>query len=108
MVQQGLIKKIIKAVGLDDSFNIVEIPSLYPPIGKDFHGLPRQKSWHYVSVLGMLNYLCQNTFPDIQFAVHQCAWFTLVPKASHEQAVSCVVCYLIATKNKGYLVTPSS
>ena len=46
LAQQALIKKITKAVGLDDSCNTVAIPILYRPIGKDLHGLPRRKIWH--------------------------------------------------------------
>ena len=31
-------------------------------------------------------YLCSNTWPDIQYAIHQCARFSHNPRASHEQA----------------------
>ena len=107
-LQQCLIEKIIKAVGFDDSCNNMAITSLYPPIGKYLNVLSRQKYWHYASVIGMLNYLCWNNCSDIKFTAHQCACFTLVPKVSYEQAVSCVFHYIIAMKNKWCLVTPLS
>jgi hypothetical protein len=39
----------------------------------DTEGLARQESWKYPSIIGQLNYLAQNSRPDIAFAVHQCA-----------------------------------
>jgi hypothetical protein len=39
----------------------------------DTDGLARQESWNYPSVIGQLNYLAQNSRPDISFAAHQCA-----------------------------------
>jgi hypothetical protein len=41
----------------------------------DTEGLARQESWNYPSVIGQLNYLAQNSRPDISFTVHQCARF---------------------------------
>jgi hypothetical protein len=42
----------------------------------DTDGLARQESWNYPSVIGQLNYLAQNSRPDISFSVHQCAQFS--------------------------------
>jgi hypothetical protein len=39
----------------------------------DKEGLERKESWNYPSVIGQLNYLAQNSLPDISFTVHQCA-----------------------------------
>jgi hypothetical protein len=39
-------------------------------------GLARQESWNYPSVIRQLNYLAQNSRPDISFAVHQCTRFS--------------------------------
>jgi hypothetical protein len=36
-------------------------------------GTERQESWNYPSIIGQLNYLPQNSQPDISFAVHHCA-----------------------------------
>jgi hypothetical protein len=33
--------------------------------------LERQESWNYPSIIGQLNYLAQNSRPDISFTVHQ-------------------------------------
>jgi hypothetical protein len=53
----------------------------------DKEGLARQESWNYPSVIGQLNYLAQNSRPDISFAVHQCARFSKEPMALREKAV---------------------
>jgi hypothetical protein len=39
----------------------------------DTEGLARQESWNYPSIIIQLNYLAQNSRPDISFAVRQCA-----------------------------------
>jgi hypothetical protein len=64
----------------------------------DKEGLARQESWNYPSVIGQLNYLAQNSRPDISFAVHQCARFSKEPKALHKKAVKRIIYYLQCTR----------
>jgi hypothetical protein len=45
------------------------------------------EGFNYPSVVGMLIYLASNSWPDIAFAVHQCARFTHHPRLIHEQAL---------------------
>jgi hypothetical protein len=54
-------------------------------------GLVRQESWNYHSIIGQLNYLAQNSRPDMSFAVHQCARFSKEPKALHEVALTRII-----------------
>jgi hypothetical protein len=56
----------------------------------------------------MMMYLASNSRPDIAFAVHQCARFTHAPKASHERALKRIGRYLLATKERGMVIRPSS
>jgi hypothetical protein len=49
----------------------------------DTEGLARQESWNYPFVIGNLNYLAQNSRPDISFTFHQCAQFSKDRKALH-------------------------
>jgi hypothetical protein len=49
----------------------------------DTEGFVRKESWNYPYVIGQLNYLAQNSRPDISFTVHQCARFSKEPKALH-------------------------
>ena len=50
-------------------------------------GVDHDKSFHYQSVIGKLNYLENATGPDISFATHQCARFAAAPKKSHTRVV---------------------
>jgi hypothetical protein len=106
MTQTGLIESIISDVGLSSDNNTKTTPSdsiLYP----DTNGIPRQENWNYRSVIGKLNFLAQNTRPDISFAVHQCARFCQAPTALHEMAVKRIICYLFYTKDKGLILHPT-
>jgi hypothetical protein len=73
----------------------------------DPQGVERNESWNYRSVIGKLNYIANNTRPDISMAVHQCAKYCANPKAIHELAVKRIVRYLLATKDKGLILKPS-
>jgi hypothetical protein len=106
MTQTGLIESIIKDLGLNNTSNTKTTPSdsiLYP----DTNGLPRQETWNYRSIIGKLNFLAQNTRPDISFAVHQCARFCTKPTALHELAVKRIARYLLYTKDKGLILHPT-
>jgi hypothetical protein len=56
----------------------------------------------------MLTYLSTSTRPDIAFAIHQCARFCTQPKRLHEIAVRRIIPYLRGTKDKGYILKPTS
>jgi hypothetical protein len=73
----------------------------------DKEGLARQKSWNCPSVIGQLNYLAQNSWPDISFTVHQCAHFSQEPKALHEKAVKRIIYYLKCTRKKPLIMKPN-
>jgi hypothetical protein len=45
--------------------------------------------------------------PNIAFAVSQAARFSNDPKQSHASAVKTIVRYLVGTKDKGTIVTPT-
>jgi hypothetical protein len=70
-------------------------------------GLARQESWNYPSVIGQINYLAQNSWPDISFAVHQCARFFKEPKALHKKAVKHIIYYLQCTRYKPLIMKPN-
>ena len=65
------------------------------------------KSFHYRSVIGKLNYLEKSTRPDISYATHQCARFTENPRKVHAQAVRWLARYLKSSKDKGILMKPN-
>ena len=76
-------------------------PANIKPLGTDPDGDPPTEPWSYASIIGKLNYLANNTRPDIAFATHQCARFTHRPKRSHEIAVKKIIRYLQGTAGQG-------
>jgi hypothetical protein len=54
----------------------------------------------------MMLYLAGSTWPDIAYAVHQCARFSHNPKRSHEIGVKHIARYLKGTQTKGVIMTP--
>ena len=51
-------------------------------------------------------YLCSNSRPDLQYAVHQCARFNHCPRESHAQAIRHICRYLKGTRVKGIEFRP--
>lgn len=103
MTQSGLIESVLQDLNLLHDSKMKDTPSLgilYP----DKDGVPRQYSWNYCSVIGKLNYIAQNTQPDISFAVHQCARYSANLTALHELAVKRIGRYLLATRDKGLIL----
>jgi hypothetical protein len=105
--QTGLINKVLKASGMEDS-NSAPTPSGTDPLGSDKEGATFNETWEYATVVGMLMFLASNTRPDIAYAVHQCARFTHCPKQSHGTAVKRILRYLNGSKTKGMTLTPSN
>jgi hypothetical protein len=104
--QTGLIDQIIRDVSITATSKGKDTPvdSILHP---DTDGPPRTEDWNYRSIIGKLNYLANNTRPDISMAVHQCARFCVNPKALHELAVKRIVRYLLATRTFGLSLRPS-
>lgn len=111
MTQPGLIESIIQYVGLSDLSNTKSTPS-DNILHKDTSNSARDDTWNYRSVIGKLNYLVQNTCPDISFTVHQCTRFCTAPTklhkiAVHKIAVKWIAQYLLWTKTRGLILKPT-
>ena len=106
MSQPDLINRVIEALGLDNQSKQHKTPAVSPPLHAHKNGAPREKTWNYRSVIGMLTYISRNTRPDIEYAVHQCARFQIDPKKAHENAVTRIVRYLLGTRDKGIHFKP--
>ena len=74
----------------------------------DPDGAPFQAEWSYRSIIGKMNFLAQNTRPDIAYAVHQCAKYCVDPKLSHQIAVKRIGRYLKNTADKDLILHPDS
>ena len=104
--QTGLINKVLKASGMEDS-NSSPTPASPTPLFIDKYGDSFEESWEYPEIVGMLMFLATNSRPDIAYAVNQCARFTHCPRASHATAVKRILRYLNGTKDKGMILTPT-
>jgi hypothetical protein len=104
--QPYLIARILDCLGLRDS-NPVATPATgilhHHEDSPEFDGL----DFNYRSVLGMLNYVGNNTRPDCALAIHQCARFSHKPRAAHAQAVKRLGRYLKGTANMGFIMRKS-
>ena len=86
--QPHLIDDILNDLGLWHAKDGKETPAASSRIlTRNNSGTDHDKSFHYPSVIGKLNYLEKATRPDISFATHQCARYVAVPKKSHACAL---------------------
>ena len=84
-----------------------DTPSMVSKIlHRDAKGKAFDKSFHYRSIIGKLNYLEKSTRCDISYITHQCARFTEEPKESHAKALRWLSRYLKGTRNKGLIMKP--
>jgi len=85
MTQEGLIKRIIEALGLDmDQTNAKGTTAECKPLVKDENGEPQQDTFNHASVVGMLLCLSGHTRPDLAYSVSQVAQFIFNPKHLHK------------------------
>jgi Reverse transcriptase (RNA-dependent DNA polymerase) len=106
LTQPMLTERIIDAMGMTEA-NLRTTPAQQEPLGRDVDGPPMTEDWNYASIVGMLMFLANNTWPDIAFAMNQCARFTHAPKQSYAVAVKAIVRYLIGTRKRGLILQPT-
>eukprot|EP00978_Attheya_sp_CCMP212_P035308 scaffold152839_cov109-Attheya_sp.AAC.1 len=109
LTQPHLIDQIISDLGLKANTKTKDLPALSSKIlNRDTNGHPFREEWHYLSLIGKLNFLEKSTRPDLAYSVHQCARFSSDPKASHAQAVKQIGRYLMANRDKGIILQPDA
>ena len=109
LTQKGLIQRVIVALGLDvENSNGIRTPAPEnAPLPRDKDGPAHDLGFNYPSVVGMMMYLCNNSRPDIAFAVHQCARHSFSPKRKHAEYLKRIGRYLLATKDNGLIIKPN-
>jgi hypothetical protein len=107
LTQTGLTDRIVKALGLEGA-RAKKTPAEHGALPKDADGEPRNETWSYPSVVGMMLYLSANSRPDITFAVNQCCRYSADPKHSHEIALKRVGRYLLGTRDRGLILDPTA
>ena len=105
LTQSGLIDRVITALGLDkENSNGIRTPALDAPLPQDKDGEPHDLGFNYASVVGMAMYLCNNSRPELAFAVHQCARHSFKPTRKHAEYLKRIGRYLISTRDKGLII----
>ena len=106
MSQPHLIAQIVEEVGLKKG-ETRSLPALSSRILKrDEHEPSYNCPFNYRKVIGKLNFLEKSSRPDIAYATHQCARFSIDPKESHVKAVIHLAKYLQSTANEGIILDP--
>jgi hypothetical protein len=108
LTQPKLIDSILEDLGLGhDSTSTKQVPMATTKLlSRHPDSEPFDEHFHYRRAIGKLNFLEKSTRPDIAYAVHQCARFCEKPKKEHGNAVKWIGRYLLATRDKGYLIKP--
>ena len=99
MTQPGLKKSIIDVLGLQDS-----TPAKTPitaPLFKHEDSPPFDESFNYRSVLGMLQYVGNNTHPECAYAINACARYCIQPRQAHGNALKRIGRYLLGVQDEG-------
>ena len=97
--QPFLVDRIINEIPGMINAKISKIPAATDVVlTRDSQGQERKESWHYRSLIGMLNYLVNCSQPELAYSVHQCARFCAEPKQSHERAAKMIMRYLMYIK----------
>ena len=103
--QKGLIDRVIAALGLDkENSNGIRTPAPDAPLPQDKEGEPHDLGFNYASVVGMAMYLCNNSRPELAFAVHQCARHSFNPTRKHAEYLKRIGRYLISTRDQGLII----
>ena len=108
LTQPHLIAQILKDLKMeDDKLKAKDVPCKSSTILTRGDGdKPFDRSFHYRSIIGKLNYLEKGTRSDISYITHQCARFTEAPKERHAAAIRWLARYLKGTKEKGFVMKP--
>jgi gag-polypeptide of LTR copia-type len=98
----------LKDLGLQGNSAPRDTPALSSQILQKYSGSEcHNEKWNYRAVIGKLNYLEKSTRPDLAYAVHQCARFSIGPKVEHTRAVKLIGRYLLSTADRGIICTPN-
>jgi hypothetical protein len=85
--QHGLIKQILANMNFQQNTSLVPCPACIGKVLTKHSDYDKHKTkWHYHSIIGKLNFLEKSTRPDLAFAVHNAARFSINPREPHSNA----------------------
>jgi hypothetical protein len=107
MSQTGLIERILLDLGLTESTSFKSTPAT-EVLAPFKSSPPLMDNYNYRSVLGKIMYLSSNTRCELSLANHQCARFSIDPRAPHGIALKRIGRYLLGTRDKGMIIRPTT
>ena len=102
--QPHLCRSFLDCVGMTDA-NVVHTPST-GPLFRFTDSKPFDRSFNYRSAIGILQYLGNNTRPDLSYAISSCARFSNDPREPHGNAVKRIGRYLKSCMDEGIILKP--
>lgn len=107
MTQTHLINTILKELNLTNNDTKIKTTPMASRKILSWHlDSPKfDNHFHYLRIIGMLNYLEWCTRPDIAYTTHQCARFCEDPRTEHGNTIRWSGRYLHGTKDKGINAT---
>ena len=102
--QPHLCQSFLDCIGLSDC-----APVHTPATGPLFRyqdSKPFDQSFNYRSALGILQYLGNNTRPDLAYAINSCARYCNDPREPHANAIKRIGRYLKGSVEEGILMKP--
>ena len=82
-------------------------PCMKAPLTKYLDGDPCSDSFAYASIVGILLYLAGYYRPGFSYSVSQVSSFAFGPKWFHEAGIKFIGRYLLVTRNKVFIITPT-
>jgi hypothetical protein len=105
--QSKLIEQILADMNFQRNTSAVPCPArIGEVLTKHSDHKEHKADWHYRSIIGKLNFLEKSTRPDLAFAVHNAARFSIDPREPHSDAVKRICRYLVGSRDKGYYMRP--
>ena len=103
--QPGLKQSIVDVLGLKDA-NACKTP-ISEPLFKFRDSPAFDNSFNYRSVLGMMQYVGNNTHPECAYAINACARYCIDPRQAHGNALKRVGRYLCGVIDEGLIIDPT-
>ncbi len=110
LTQQKLINQVLDDLRMNDNKDIAKpVPAASSKLlSRHQDSPPFDSSFNYQSVIGTMNYVKRGLRPNISYALHQCARFSIDPKVEHGQAVRWIAWYQKGTGKKGMILRPDT
>ena len=103
-----LIEQILADLNFQSNTTSVPCPArIGEVLTKHADSHEHKADWHYRSIIGKLNFLEKSMRPDLAFAVHNAARFSIDPREPHSEAVKRICRYLVGSRDKGYYMRPN-